>query len=657
MAGKRSNYRPNPNQLPLFTPESVWKPKPPSEWPDFRANAKIIGVDTETYDPNLEDLGPGFVRNDAKLLGVSLASNDGQKLYLPLYHSEDNVEDPVQALAYIKHQLGGEQVKCGANLLYDMESLWSVGIDLKGDLGDIQIAEPILDEDKISGYSLEVLAKEYLGIGKTETLLDEAGVVYGGNPKKLMHIIPARYIGQYAEDDALLPIKIFEQQLIKMRDDQVWDIFQLERRLQRTLFKMRLKGIRIDFDECERLTARLIDEEKVLFNQIQDLSESHRMINPASSDEVGDILARQNYAVPMTAAGNYSIKNEWLESLDGELPHAIKEWRKTTKMRKDFIEKLMNDSYKGRIYTSWHQLREDKGDGTEGARGTRSGRIASSKYNMTQVPSRDPKWGKMIRRLFIADEGKRWVKADYSQQEPRILLHFAYVLKFAGAAAARQRYIDDPSTDYHQLVADLVLERSGKDIGRRNAKDINLGSAYGMGIYKLASKLGVDLDTAKIILEAYHAGVPYVRELERLCTKTADQRGWIYTILKRKRRFPLWEPDESLKDKAYVKPIRDKEEATRQWTNVRRAFAHKALNALVQGSAADQIKKALILLDDAGLCPQVQVYDEINGSYATVEEALAVQRIMETAIPEFTIPFLAEPDIGPSWGDAKGLVL
>ena len=661
MRGARG-YQANPNQLPLFMPESAWRPKPPSEWPDFRAHAKLIGCDTETSDPNLEDLGPGFVRNDAKLIGVSLASEDGQSIYLPLGHVSDNVEDVDQAIRYIRHQLGGEQVKVGANLLYDLESLSSVGISLEGDLGDVQIAEPILDEERPGGYALEVLANSYLGTGKDENLLRLAAASLGLDPKKDLAKIPARFVGNYAEADADLPIKIYLKQVELLKADDTWDIFLLERRLQKVLFKIRMHGVRLDIPRAEQLEQELKKEEDRILKQVQQHSPPGKTVNPGSSDDVGDALTALGVEVPITynrGKKTYHTEGEWLKQLNEPFPQAVAEWRSISKLRKDFVVKLMQDSYKSRIYSSWHQLREDKGTGKGDSKGTRGGRIAASKFNLTQIPARDPVWGKKIRSLFVADEGKIWVKNDYSQQEPRHLIHFAYLMGMPGAAEARQRYIDNPATDYHQMAADMILEQTGKDIGRRPAKDINLGASYGLGRKKLAKKLGVSEDSAIEILRIYHGGLPYVKKMEELCQKVANERGYIRTLLKRKRRFLMWEPYDTVWDeeeKKKIRPTRDKEDAIRQWGRVKRAMIRKALNALIQGSAADQTKKAMILMDDEGLTCQAQVYDELNGSYEGPEQALRIKYLMEHAV-ESTVPFLADPDTGPSWGEVKPLVL
>lgn len=650
-----------PGQLPLFAPASDWKPLPASQWPDFRSYAKFIGVDTETHDPNLQAKGPGFMRKDARLCGVSLAADDGTSIYLPIGHPEDNVEDVDQAISYIRYQLGGDQEKCGANLTYELESLSSIDVTVNGPLADIQIAEPLLDEDRPGGYSLGILAEAYLGVGKDEDLLREAATAYSVDAKKGMAWIPARYVGPYAESDALQPIEIYLRQREQLYKEDLLGIFELERKLQRVLFKMRCRGVRIDVERAAALSKKLREEEEPrLLRELK--SHLPYLGNPNSTPDIAGALRGVGLDIPLTKPtknfphGQDSITNEWLKEQKHPAAKLLHTYRKTIKMRRDFIDTLANDSVDGRIYSNWHQLRyEDDTDDTAG--GTRSGRVAASKFNLTQVPSRDPAWGKLIRSLFIADEGLSWVKNDYSQQEPRHTLHFAYVLEQrgiindAGAAEARQAYLDNPKLDYHQLVADLVLDRSGRDIGRRSAKDINLGATYGMGKAKLMAKLGLAQHIAEEILEAYHEGVPYVKKLERVATERASELGYITTILGRKRRFESWEPAEW--GISHHLPIRGLENARKVFGEraLRRALAHKALNAIIQGSAADQMKKTLVDLDEADLAPQIQVYDEVDGSYDPTPETLAqLKYIMEHSV-ELTIPFLVEPEVGPSWGE------
>lgn len=592
------------------------------------------------------------------MAGVSLAGDNGAKIYLPIGHPEDNV-DPAAALRYIKHQLGGDEVKVGANLMYDLESLWSVGVEVRGPLADIQIAEPLIDEERPGGFSLQNLAQLYLKESKNEDLLRTAASDYGVDAKGGLALIPARFVGPYAEDDALLPLRIFEEQQKELASQDLMRVFTMERELQRVLFLMRLKGVRVDLSRAEEVSAQCLAREQELQSAI-DLEAGYH-VQVASSEKLGVYFKNEGLDPPVTPkAKKYSVTNDWLsEHSEHKVAALAMEFRKSQKMRRDFIDKLREDEVDGRIYTNWRQMRDYGEDGQ--STGTRSGRIAASEFNLTQVPARDPHWGPIIRSLFVADEGAMgWCKADYSQQEPRILLHFAYLMsqtdmgqgRYAGAAEARQLYINEPSTDYHQMVADLVYEKSGQDIGRRSAKDINLGSAYGMGKPKLASKLGVSLEVAEEIFKAYHTGVPYVSDLSTDMGKLAAQRGYIRTYLGRRRHYNEWEPSD-WEARRGQRPLRNADEAKTRWQRIQRAYTHKAMNSSVQGTAADQMKTALLLLHkEHGFLPQIQVYDEINSSVGSDAEVRLIKTTMEEALP-MEVPFLVEPELGTSWGTTK----
>lgn len=648
----------NPDQFPLFTPISEWTP--PQSLPDL-SNAEYIAIDTETFDPNLNTKGPGFIRNEAFVVGISIATELDHKLYLPIRHRDGNLDKDL-VLRYCREQFSRpRQKKVFANAMYDLEALWSEGIPVKGELHDIQIAEPLLDEDRHGGYSLDSLSLTYLGYGKDKTLLKEAEEAFGTEHMKGLHELPSKYVGPYAETDADNTLQVFLLQLEEMAADDVLEIYELERKLLPVLFKMRLRGVHVDLDKAQYIADKVKIEEYDLYDGLR--RECGRNFSPNSGKDISAILGDRHIHVPLTKTGAPSVTNDWLVA-QGDDPFCRKlvTLRKTTKMRLDFIEgTVLEQNVSGRLHPQWNQLRdfdEDSGRST----GTRSGRISGSKPNLTQIPSRDPYWGPLIRSMFIADKGGKWVKCDYSQQEPRILLHFAYIYRnpqtkkpLEGAAEARQIYIDNPHMDYHQLVADMIQQMASMDIGRVKAKTINLGSAYGMGRDKLARGLGVSREMADLILTAYHKGVPYVKGLEHACMERVNERGFIRTILGRKRRFKLWEPSD-FNLKWSTRPVSSREEAYALWgDDISRALIHKALNSLVQGSAADQIKAAIIQLDDEGLMPHVQVYDEINTTLDDMVKVRRMQEIMETVIPQFTIPFVADPDIGLSWGELNPL--
>lgn len=645
-------------QLAMFTPDSEWKL--PTELIDL-SRAKMIGVDVEAHDPNLMRQGPGFIRGDAKPVGISLATEDGIKMYLPFGHATGEQLDRNVVIDYVKTQLSRpNQIKVGANLMYDLEALAYLGIEVKGPLADIQVAEPLLDEEREGGYSLDALSWSYLGKGKNEKKLIEAASAFQIDAKKDMWRLDPKYVGAYAEDDAHLAIEVLRHQLPLLDKEKLMDVWKLESDLLPVLFKMRARGIKVDLEYAERLSAEMTAEENVALGRIWE--QSGYKVDPWSSRSLAICLNQLGlglyveYTQPTKQfpQGQPSFSNEWFIKMGDQHPifTQLRDYRVLSKMRRDYVDGLiLNSNVRGRLHPQWHQLRQDDEDR---ANGTRTGRIASSKPNLTQIPIRDPKWGKKIRKAFIPDEGGKYCKHDFSSQEPRILLHFAYIKGYKGAAEARQRYLDNPYTDYHQMTADLIEDRTGNKIERRPAKDINLGSSYGMGFDKLARKLGLSRDEAKALLKIYHEGVPYVKKLESRCIEIIQAQGFIRTVLGRKRRFNKWEPrDWELKRKSQA--VANYQLAREMWgVDIERADAHKALNAICQGSAADQTKQAIVNLDAEGLTPQIQVYDELGQTIWNDKDAWRIKEIMETAI-KFEIPHIADPEVGPSWGETKDL--
>lgn len=642
----------------MFAPASEWTP--PKHLPDLR-QAKMIGIDVEAKDERLTTMGPGFIRGDAKPVGISLAVDGGPKLYLPFGHEQGGNMDRDLVVRYVKDQLSHEdQIKVGANLMYELEALTYLGIEIKGPLADIQVAEPLLDEDREGGNSLDALSWSYLNKHKNEDKLRLAAAEFQVDPKKELWRLHSKYVGEYAEDDAILPIEVLKLQLAQLEKEKLMDVWKLESDLLPVLWKMRARGIKVDLDKAERLSLEMKLEEDVVLSRIWE--QTGYKVDPWSSKSLAILLNQMGlgFYIQYTApsknypSGQPSFTNEWFQKMGDQHPVFtwLRDFRVMGKIRRDFVEgMILNNNIRGRLHPQWHQLRQDDEDRENG---TRTGRIASSKPNLTNIPTRDPRWGKKIRALFVADDGGKYCKNDFSSQEPRILLHFAFIKGYRGAAEARQRYLEDPYTDYHQMTADLIKQRTGKIVERRPAKDINLGSAYGMGFAKLARKLGLPEDEARALLRVYHEGVPYVKKLEERCMEIVQAQGFIRTVLGRKRRFKKWEPRDWDRKRGAV-PVSDYDLAVEMWgKSIERSDAHKALNAICQGSAADQTKTAIVLLDREGLTPQIQVYDELGQTIWDDRDAYRIKEIMEHAI-EFEVPHLADPELGLNWGELEEL--
>ena len=624
-------------QMSMFLPKADWRP--PKELPDLSA-AKIISLDVETSDPHLLTSGPGGVRHDGKLVGISVATDTGFVGYFPIAHEGGDNLDSGSVLKWARATLGGRQDKVGANLLYDLEWLRAAGVEVKGRLRDIQVAEPLLDEERDGGYSLSNLSKYYLNQDKDETLLRDAAKSFGVDPKGGLWKLPARYVGPYAEADAALPLEIWKHQEKLLKEQGLWEIFELESRLLNVILDMRFKGVRIDIDRAEQLNDKCLTEEAQLLTSIR--KECGTVVEPWSADELSKAFDNLGIWYPRTNRGNPSFTSDWLNSHEHPFAKSIGDWRKINKMRRDFIEGIcLKQQHSGRIHAQFHSLRKDSD-------GTRTGRFSSSTPNLQQIPARDEYWGPLIRGLFLPDEGKQWACLDYSQQEPRVLMHYAFLRGLRGAEDAVNQYRNNADTDFHQVVADMA------GISRKQAKTINLGMFYGMGIYKLSQELGMEQFEAKPIFEQYHSRVPFVRQLAHECTRAANQKGYIKTLLGRHRHFNLFEPADSRNTWPNRETPLNRDAAMEVWNGrpLRRSFTHKALNALIQGSSADMTKKAMLDLYDEGVTAHITVHDELDFSVEDRVQADTYRDIMENCV-DLELPLKVDVEIGPNWGEIE----
>ena len=375
-----------PQQLPLWKPESKWTP--PQDFPSL-SGAKLIAIDCETYDPNLLTNGPGGVRKDGRLIGISVATDTGFKGYFPIGHAGEGNLNRNRVLQWAKAQFETSIDKVGANILYDLEWLKTVGIEVKGNKYDIQVAEPLLDEERKEGYSLDVLSKRYLGRGKDETLLNAAAQAYNVNPKKDMWKLPPHYVGQYAEIDAFNTLEIFKKQIPLIKEQDLEGIFKLETDLIPLILAMRFKGVKIDLDKAQILNKKYKKEESRLLKYLREFAGF--AVEPWSNQQLALVCERSKIWFPTTQAGNPSFTGDFLSNNKERFLTSVAEFRKVNKMRRDFIQKVcLEMSVNGRIFSQFHQLRKDSD-------GTRTGRFSSSNPNLQQIPARDEHWGPLIR--------------------------------------------------------------------------------------------------------------------------------------------------------------------------------------------------------------------------------------------------------------------
>lgn len=432
-------------------------------------------------------------------------------------------------------------------------------------------------------------------------------------------------------------------------------LFDIESRLIRPLLAMRQRGVRVDVEGAKKLDdelTALIDLAQARLN-----SAAGGPIDVNVAADLQRLFDREGVQYPTTAKGNPSFTKEWLEASRHPACHEVTEVRKLTKYRDTFVRGyILNSHVNGRVHGLFHQL---KGDDN----GTVSGRMASSLPNLQNIPNRDPEWGWRIRALFLPEDGEYWVRHDWSQIEYRFLAHFA---RGPGSADIRRRYSEDPTTDYHDMTLDLVAPSAGWDVStpafrkihRKPVKNINFGLVYGMGEPKLASDLGLTSTEAKPLFAAYHTAVPFVKVTYNAASQAARERGFITTVFGRRARFNLWQDSSSWNSQGYPRERAEKEYPGKILT---RAYTHKALNRLLQGSAADLMKIAMVQIAESGIpdvigCPLVTVHDELGHSVpktlAGIEAMQEVKHIMETCM-ELRVPIIAEEEMGPNWGEAK----
>jgi len=612
----------------MFAPESDWSI--PEIFPKFADNERIA-VDLETYDPHLLTSGSGWATNRGHIVGVGVATKDW-KGYFPIRHEGGGNLDEAVVLRWVKNTLSSTKREViFHNALYDVGWLRREGVDVKGKILDTMFAAPIVDENRYS-YSLDSLGHLYCGEKKDESLLQDAALAWGINPKSEMYKLNSKYVGPYGEQDAALTLKLYEKLKLEIQEQNLEQIYDLECRLIPLLIEMRWRGVRVDEEKADQISKDLsLKEQKLLVEIKRKYGEDVNLWANASLQKVFD---KNNLPYPRTEKGMASFQRQWLESHEHELPKMIVQARKLNKARTTFIEKMISEhAVEGRIHAEAHPLRNDAG-------GTVSGRFSYSNPNLQQVPARDPEIGNLIRSIFVPEEGCQWGVFDYSQQEPRLTVHYANLMNLIGAKDAVNAYTDK-NADFHQIVADMAK------IPRKQAKNINLGLSYGMGKSKLVRELGLDDAEAEVLLGQYHEKVPFIKGLQDQCARVAMDRGYIRTLAGRRCHFDLWEHKY---DKSVPLPL---EEAREKYGDVlKRSYTYKALNRLIQGSAADMTKLAMLGLWEEGIVPHVQVHDEVDISIQDDEQAAKVSRIMENCV-ELAVPLVVDTELGPNWGSTE----
>ena len=586
-------------------------------WIEKIKGASLVAVDTETT--SLDYMS-------AELVGISLSVTPGEAAYIPFGHDYMGAPEQLSrdlVLEKIKPCLEDPAIaKVGQNLKYDMSVLARQGIELQGVAFDTMLESYVLDS-VATRHDMDSLALKYLD-KETIKFADVAGK---GAAQITFDQVPLEQAGPYASEDADITLRLH---------NKLWPRVSAEPALDKVFTEIELPLIPV-LSRIER-TGALVDD-TLLFQQSQELSErlaeletqawdlAGQQFNLASPKQLGEILF-EKLEIPVlkkTAKGAPSTKEEVLQelALDYPLPKVILEHRGLAKLKSTYTDKLpvMINPETGRIHTSYHQA------------GTATGRLSSSDPNLQNIPIRTAE-GRRVRQAFVARPGCKLVAADYSQIELRIMAHLSEDESLLAAFTAGK--------DIHRATASEVfgvdLESVTAD-QRRSAKAINFGLIYGMSAFGLARQLGINRKQAAEYIELYFARYPGVQNYMNNIRFTAAENGYVETFFGRR---------------LYLPEINSRNGMRRQ------AAERTAINAPMQGTAADIIKKAMVSVDswllESGLQSRIimQVHDELvlevpDSELEQVKQAL-VER-MEAAA-SLLVPLLVDVGVGDNWDQA-----
>jgi DNA polymerase I-like protein with 3'-5' exonuclease and polymerase domains len=632
----------------MFDAEIEWNC--PDHFPDL-SKAEYIAIDLETRDPNLKTRGSGAVIGEGEIIGIAVAV-EGWSGYYPIGHREGNLDKRI-VLEWFKDVCATPAIKIFHNAMYDVCWIRAYNIPIHGVIVDTMVMASLIDENRL-WYSLNSVAFDYLGAVKDEKALKDAAEKAGVDAKSEMYKLPAMYVGSYAEKDAELTLELFRILSKEIEKQKLEKIYRLETELFPCLIDMKFKGVRVDVEEAHKLKKQLLLQEESLLLEVKKETGIDTEIWAARSiAQVFDKLNLPYVRTEKTKAPSFT-KN-FLQEHKHPLVNKIAKAREINKAHTTFIDTILKHSHHGRIHADINPIRSDQG-------GTVTGRFSYSNPNLQQIPARNKDLGPKIRSLFIPEKNHKWGCFDYSQQEPRLVVHFAATTESTMFDDSVENIVEKfkkDSVDFHQTVADMA------NISRSQAKTINLGLFYGMGKAKLQAELGLNTKMeAENLFNQYHENVPFVKELMAHTSNYAQQEGCIATLLGRRCRFDKWEINQ-WNDGKFVAPM-SKVEAEAAFKEkypdakpqviekgIRRAMTYKALNKLIQGSAADMTKKAMVDLYNEGIIPHIQIHDELDISVESEAQAKKIIEIMENAVT-LAVPNKVDYESGNSWGDIYG---
>mgnify|MGYP003665749436 FL=1 len=626
-------------QKPKWGVKTEWVPI--EQLPPTPSGIKEIAIDLETKDPRLKSHGPGWPTGNGDVVGIAVAY-EGFNAYLPFGHEGGGNLDRGIVLRWFQKEIANHPSdKIFYNAAYDVGWLKRLDVDLKGRWIDVMLGAPLLNENRFS-FSLNTVAYDYLGEMKSEAALREAAQEFGVDPKGELYKLPACFVGEYAEADARLTLDLWQIFKAELSKEDLWQIFNLETSVLPLCIEMTWGGIRVDLDAAERLKQDLL---KVVKGKLMEVKkETGLSIELWAAASIAKVFDQLDIPYGRTKTGLPSFTKNFLSQHEHPIAQKIAEAREYDKIGNTFLSSIFRYAEKDRIHGHINQLRSEGG-------GTVTGRISMANPNLQQIPARNPEMAKAIRGLFLPEEGEQWASLDFDQQEPRILVHFASLTNggLSGSGDFVKAYCTERSTDFHQMVADIA------NIPRKSAKTINLGIMYGMGQTRLAEQLDVSPEQAKRLMRQYHNDVPFVKELTDAVTRKVahrDKGGFVRSILGRKCRFDLWEPNLFVS----ARPLPKEEAHIEYGDNIKRSYLYRSLNRLIQSSAADMTKKSMAAVyEELGVIPLVQIHDELAFSVKSQADARKICDVMESAV-RLEVPTPADIAMGETWGTIEEVV-
>lgn len=668
---KGANY----DQLPMFTPSSDWTTI--TELPDL-SQVREISEDTETRDDGLAaGAGPGWHCKAGYIAGMGFAWAGG-RFYVPLRHPDTENFDRGQFIRWLVALRKQDRTRfVYHNMAYDCGWVQAdLGVAPPTNCDDTGAMAAILDENRRGTsafpkpYSLDALCS-WRGIAlKDEILLKEAAAAYGFPKavKENLWRLPARFVGPYGENDPAITLALAASLRPAIEAEGSMAAYQLEADILPLTLEMRRRGIRVDTDKAELLARDFIARRDAALKELSDnLGHTVGIDDVRSSRWKNTTFDDLKISYPRTPPtdnhpdGQASFESDWMKKHPHWLPRLIARSTKLEDMAKKFLRTyIIGFAHRGRVHASINQFRSEGG-------GTRSHRLSYSDPPLQQIPSRDDEIAPLIRGVFLPEPGEVWGAPDYSQQEYRLIVHFAELLKLRKAGIAGDMYRQDPKTDFH----DLVVKMTG--LIRRQAKDTNFAKAFGAGVGKFALMTGMTEDEAARVMKQYDEELPFVALENERCQKLAEKRGFIRMIDGARAHFDDWEPGWRSKEKFFAEkewlkanptgrgiyPC-DRTEALGRindsghpWyrEHLRRSETRKAMNRLIQGSAARQTKLAMRACWREGIVPLIQMHDELGKSFSEESEALRMAELMRDVVT-LTVPVMVDIEFGVTWGRA-----